>query len=153
MRGFTVVAASAFLLSLAPLAFGQAPTAPSGAARDLPSPVINAFEKAYPGAVIVGASQDRQDGKIAFRVEATDKGRRRVLVYDLAGALLEAAEQADEKDLPAPVAAAVHERPHVTYLRGMKITRGVNVFYELTVRGSRKTTMIVKPDGTIVTTR
>lgn len=153
MRRSIVVAACGFLLTMAPAAFGQAPAAPEGAARALPSTVLTAFEKAYPGAVITGASQARQDGRIAFRVEAQDKGRRRVLVYDLQGTVLEAAEQADEKDLPTPVVAALHEKPNVVYVRGMKITRGLAVHYELTVRGTRKTTMIVKPDGSVVSFR
>jgi hypothetical protein len=143
-----VSAAVALLLSVS--TFAQVPAAPTGAARDLPSTVVTAIEKAYPAAAITGASQERQDGKIAFRVECLDKGRRRVLVYDLRGSVLEAAEEMDEKDLPAPVAAAMHSHPRAVYVKGMKITRGINVYYELTLRGTRKTTMIVRPGGSVV---
>jgi hypothetical protein len=145
-----ILAACGVVLVTAVVVFAQAPAAQTGASRDLPSTVIAAFDKAYPNATILTASQERQDGKIAFRVECMDKGRRRVLVYDLNGSVLEAAEQVDEKDLPQPVAAAVHTHPRAVYVRGMKITRGLNVHYELLLRGTRKSTMIVRPDGSIV---
>jgi hypothetical protein len=32
----------------------------------------------------------------------------------------------------------------------LKVTRGGSVEYRLTVRGTRKTAMIAKPDGTVV---
>jgi hypothetical protein len=86
-------------------------------------------------------------------LSAEDKGRRRVLVYDLNGSVLEAAEQIDEKDLPRPVADAIHEQSRAVYVKGMKITRGVNVQYEITLRGSRKTTMVLKPDGAVVSAK
>lgn len=150
MRRFLVLAASVLLIAGASLSLAQVPGAPTGAARDLPTPVLNAFEKAYPNATISAASQERQDGKIAFRVECQDKGRRRALVYDINGSILEAAEQVDEKDLPQPVAAAMHSHPRAVFVRGMKITRGPIVQYELVLRGTRKTTMLVKPDGAVV---
>lgn len=150
MRPRVLLAACALSLVLAPLALAQVPGAPTGAARDLPSPVLSAFQKAFPAATITGSSQERLDGKIAFRVDAQDQGRRRTIVYDLNGSVLEAAEQVDEKDLPQKVAAALHAHPKAVYVKGMKITNGVNVRYELVLRGTRKTTMIVKPDGTVV---
>ena len=36
------------------------------------------------------------------------------------------------------------------YVTGMKVTRGANVEYRLTVRGSRRTAMVAKPDGTVI---
>lgn len=138
------------VLGMVAPASAQVRALPEGAARDLPSTVLSAFEKSYPAASITDASQDRQDGKIVFRVDALDKGRRRVLVYDLAGGLVEGAEQVDEADLPPPVADAIRAQARVQYVKGMKVTRGAAVRYELTLRGTRKTTMIVKADGTVV---
>ena len=63
---------------------------------------------------------------------------------------IEVAEQVEEKELPQPVAAAMHSHPRAIYVSGMKVTRGGNVEYRLTVRGSRKTAMVAKPDGTVV---
>ena len=150
MRHPSLLVACALLLAAAPAAFAQVPPAPSGAARVLPSRVLSAFEKAHPNAVITSADQDRQEGKIVFRVDALDKGRRQVIVYDLSGTVIEAAAQVDEKDLPAPVAAAIREHKGATFVKAMKITRGINAHYELTLRGTRKATMIVKADGAVI---
>jgi hypothetical protein len=83
-------------------------------------------------------------------VESVEKGRRKVVRYDERGALVEVGEQVDEKDLPAPVAAAMHSHRRAIFVSGMKFTRGKDVRYELTLRGSRKTAMVAKPDGTVV---
>jgi hypothetical protein len=83
-------------------------------------------------------------------VESVENGRRKVVRYDERGTLFEVGEQVDEKELPQPVADAVHSHRRAIYVSGMKFTRGKDVRYELTLRGSRKTAMIARPDGTVV---
>jgi hypothetical protein len=112
--------------------------------------VTKAFQQAYPGATISATTQDREGDRTVFRVESVDKGRRRVVLYDAAGTAIEVAEQVDEKDLPAPVLAAMRSHPRAIYGSGLKVTRGSTVQYHLTVRGTRKTAMIARPDGTVV---
>ena len=63
---------------------------------------------------------------------------------------IEVAEQVEEKELPPPVAAAMHSHPRAIYVSGLKVTRGGSVEYRLTVRGTRKTAMVAKPDGTVI---
>ena len=48
------------------------------------------------------------------------------------GTVIEVAEQVDEKELPPPVAAAMHSHPRAIYVSGMKVTRGGGVQYQLT---------------------
>ena len=79
-----------------------------------------------------------------------DKGRRRVLLYDANGRVIEIAESVQEKELPKPVADALHSHRRAIFVSAMKVTRGGNVEYRLTARGSRKTSMIAKPDGTVL---
>lgn len=55
-----------------------------------------------------------------------------------------------EKDLPKPVLDAVHSHKKAVFVKGMKVTRSVTTYYELTLRGTRKTTMVVRPDGSVV---
>ena len=83
-------------------------------------------------------------------VESAENGRRKVVRYDERGALIEVGEQVEEQELPKPVADAVHSHRRAIYVSGMKFTRGKDVRYELTLRGSRKTAMVAKPDGTVV---
>ena len=119
-------------------------------AASLPPAVTKAFEQAYPGATISSAAQTRENNQTAFRVDSSDKGRRRVVIYDANGKALEIAEDVQEKELPKPVADAMHSHPRAIYVSGLRVTRGGNVEYRLTVRGTRKTAMVAKPDGTVL---
>jgi hypothetical protein len=55
-----------------------------------------------------------------------------------------------EKDLPKPVAAAMRSHPRAIFVNATRVTRGPAVEYQLTLKGTRKTAMIVKPDGTVI---
>ena len=132
----------ALIITLSTVAFAQAPA--------IPPAVKTAFEKAYPGATISSATQERDGSRTVFRVDGAQSGKRRTVLYDANGGVIEVAEQVDEKELPAPVAAAMHSHRRAIYVSGLKVTRGSNVEYRLTVRGSRKTAMVAKPDGTVV---
>ena len=123
---------------------------PGNRAASVPPAVTKAFQQAYPGATISATTQQRENDRPVFRVDGTDKGRRRVVVYDANGKAIEVGEQVEEKELPRPVFDAIHAHRRAIYVTGMKVTRGTNVEYRLTVRGSRRTAMVAKPDGTVI---
>lgn len=123
---------------------------PAGTTAQLPPAVLRAFQQTYPGAAISAAAPARDGDRAVFRIESVDKGRRRVVLYDAGGTAIEIAEYVEEKELPRPVADAMHSHPRAIFVSGMKVTRGAAVEYRLTVRGTRKTAMIAKPDGTVV---
>jgi len=62
-------------------------------------------------------------------------------------------ETVTEKQLPKPVSDAFHSHRRAIFVSGVKVTRGTSVEYHLTLKGSRKTAMVVKPDGTVVSFR
>jgi hypothetical protein len=126
------------------------PQAPAGRTPPLPPAILKAFQQAYPGATISATSQERDAGRTVIRVDSVDKGRRRIVLYDPDSTVIEVADQVDDTELPRPVAAAMHSHPRAIYVSGMKVTRGGSVRYELTLRGTRKTAMVAKPDGTVV---
>lgn len=70
------------------------------------------------------------------------------------GALAQGKERLDdvkEKDLPKPVADAMHSHRRAVFVSAVKVTRDGGVAeYRLTLKGSRKTAMVVKPDGTVL---
>lgn len=134
----------AFMVALTTVSLAQAPAA------TLPPAVKTAFEKANPGATISSATPERDGSRTAFRVDGTQNGKRRSVLYDASGGVIEVAEQVEEKELPQSVAAAMHSHPRAIYVSGLKVTRGGSVEYRLTVRGTRKTAMVAKPDGTVV---
>jgi hypothetical protein len=122
----------------------------AGQPATLPPAVTRAFQQAYPGAAISASAQVRDNNRTVFRVEGVDKGRRRVVLYDPTGAVVEVAEQVDEKALPKPVADEMYSHPRAIFVSGLKVTRGGTTEYRLTLRGTRKTAMVVKPDGTVI---
>jgi hypothetical protein len=130
----------------ATLALAQAP-ANTGS---IPPEVKKAFVQAYPRATISATVPQREGTRSLFRIDSVDGGRRRVVLYDAKGALVEVADQVDERELPKPVLAAVRSHRRAIYVSGMKVTRGRNVEYRITVKGSRRTAMVAKPDGTVV---
>jgi hypothetical protein len=138
------IAVCVMVLAVASLAHAQ------GGSSSLPLAVKRAFDQAYPGATVSAATQERDRNRTVYRMDSLQKGQRRIVLYDSNGALIETAEQVEEKELPQPVAAAMHSHRRAIYVSGFKVTRGSNVEYRLTVRGSRKTAMVAKPDGTVV---
>ena len=84
------------------------------------------------------------------RVETIENGRKKVVVYDAKGALIETSERVEEKDLPKPVLGAIHSHRRAIFVSALKVIRSGGVEYQITVRGSRRTTMVAKADGTVV---
>ena len=86
----------------------------------------------------------------AKRVETMENGRKKVVLYDTSGAVLETSEQVEEKDLPKPVLGAIRSHRRAVFVSATKVTRKGGVEYQITVRGSRRTAMVAKPDGTVL---
>jgi hypothetical protein len=135
------------ILTLPSVASAQAP---AGQTSSLPPAVLKAFKQAYPSATISTTTRQRNGERDLVHIDSLDNGRRRVVIYDSAGTVIELSEQVSEKELPGPVAAAMHSHPRATYGGGMKVTRNGSVEYHLTLLGTRKTAMVAKPDGTVV---
>jgi hypothetical protein len=123
---------------------------PSGQSSSLPPAVAKAFQQAYPTATISSTRQEREKDRTVFRVESTDKGRRRSVLYDTNGKAIEVGDQVEEKELPRPVFDAIHAHRRAIFVSAMKVTRAGNVEYRITVRGSRRTAMVARPDGTVI---
>ena len=66
------------------------------------------------------------------------------------GAILETSEQIEEKELPKPVLDAIRSHRRAIFVNAMKVTRKGGVEYQITVRGSRRTAMVAKADGTVL---
>ena len=145
-RCSTVALASSVAMALGATLIAQAPAA--GAA--LPAAVKKAFEQSYPSAAISATTETSENNQPRFRIDSMDNGRRRVLLYDAAGTAIEVAEDVQEKELPKPVADALHSHRRAIFVSAMKVTRGGKVEYRLTARGSRKTSMVAQPDGTVL---
>ena len=124
--------------------------APASKTPSVPPAVTKAFQQAYPTATITATKQERDKERTLFRVESTDNGRRRSVLYDTNGKVIEVGDQVEEKELPRPVFDAIHAHRRAIFVSAMKVTRGTYVEYRITVRGSRRTAMVARPDGTVL---
>ena len=61
-----------------------------------------------------------------------ENGRKKVVLYDATGAVLEMSEQVEEKDLPKPVFDAIHSHRRAIFVSAMKVTRKGGVEYQIT---------------------
>jgi hypothetical protein len=152
-RVLSVTLALHIVAGVACLLTGVAPAWAQAANAAVPASLVRAFQQAYPGATITATAHEREANRSLFRIEGVNKGRRQIVVYEANGGVIETAEQVDEKDLPGPVASAMHSHPKAIYVTGLKVTRGRSARYELTLRGTRKTAMVVQPDGTVISFR
>ncbi|MEI6669954.1 MAG: PepSY-like domain-containing protein [Acidobacteriota bacterium] len=121
-------------------------------AAKLPKAVLDAFTKAYPKAVIKGASEEKENGKTTWEVESTDNGLARDLVYTPNGSVVEIEEEVPAPTLPAAVTAALtttHAKASIT--KAEKMTKGKVVTYELAIAGAGAAKSIeISPEGKII---
>ena len=89
-------------------------------------------------------------GVAAISATLAVKGWQDSLRSDAAEQVVEVTESVQENELPQPVADAMHSHPRAIFVSATKVTRGGSVEYRLTVRGTRKTAMVAKPDGTVI---
>jgi hypothetical protein len=62
----------------------------------------------------------------------------------------ERSEPVLEKDLPRPVLDAIRAHRRAIFVSATKVSRKSGVEYHITVRGSRKTAMVARADGTVL---
>jgi hypothetical protein len=120
--------------------------------KDLPAPVLTAFDKAYPKAVIKGLSKEDEDGKTTYEIESVDGKTHRDIAYASDGTVLEIEEVVAEAALPGAVTAAAHkEFPKGKILKAEKLTHQGVTEYELVITvGKEKHELVFTPDGTTV---
>ena len=108
-------------------------------AVQLPAAVTAAFKQACPNATIRGTSKETEGGKTVYEVESVENGRARDFIYRADGTMVEAEEEMNPADLPAPVTAGVKKLyPTATIAVAEKMTRGTTVQYELQTQGRRE---------------
>jgi hypothetical protein len=122
------------------------------AKKNLPAPVLSAFLKAYPKAMIKAASKENEEGRTYFEIESVDGKVKRDLLYLPDGTVAEIEESVAAADLPAPVkAAVVAKHPKGKIVKAEKSTRGAVVTYDVVVRsGKTAVEMSLDPAGNVL---
>jgi hypothetical protein len=120
--------------------------------KDLPAPVLSAFEKAYSKAEIKGLGMETENGKTYYEIESLDGKTKRDILYLADGTVAEIEEAVPYADLPASVKAAVaKEYPKGKIAKCEKTTRGSEVTFEMVVQeGKASHEVVIDPAGKIL---
>jgi uncharacterized membrane protein YkoI len=120
--------------------------------KDLPPPVLSAFEKAYPKAEIKGLGMETENGKTYYEIESLEGKTKRDILYLPDGTVAEVEEAVPYADLPAPVKAAVgKEYPNGKITKCEKTTRGSEVTFEMVVQeGKSSHEVVIDPAGKVL---
>jgi hypothetical protein len=122
--------------------------------KDLPAPVLSAFEKAYPKAKITEMAREEENGVTYYEIESKDGKIKRDLLYTVEGVLTAAEEKIDPKDLPEAVSQAIKSGyPKAKVEKAEKINRGDTLEYEVIVEeGKTETELVFDPSGKLLKT-
>jgi hypothetical protein len=122
--------------------------------KELPSLVLTAFVKTYPGAKIMGTGMEIEDSTTYFEIESRDGKVKRDILYKADGTVKEIEEGVTKADLPTVIKEAIaKEYPNGKIRKGEKTTRDNVVKYELIVKnGKEKMEVVLDETGKIIKT-
>lgn len=129
------------LLSAALLTFPLCPAAKDVSKKQVPQPVLDAFEKAYPNAKDMEYEEEQRDGKTYYEVEYQENKKRYDVLYTPDGALIEKEEELALNEVPEAIIQAVKkEYPNGKFKETEKVmdAQGNVTGYEIEVKEGEK---------------
>lgn len=119
------------------------------AKKDLPAPVLAAFEKAYPTAKLKECSSEQKDGKTCYELESKDGKTKRDLIYAADGSVMEIEERIAPDSLPETVKKVLADQyPKAAVKKAEKLTKGIEISYEVVVKdGKKKLELVFDAEG------
>lgn len=118
--------------------------------EELPAAVQTSMKEHTKGATILGASKEREHGRMIYEVETKLDGKSRDLSFDDKGSLLEVEQEIDLDSIPAPAKEAIQKKlPGATIKKVESVTHGSITSYEADVRtkAGRNQEVAVNADG------
>lgn len=101
----------------------------------LPSAVQSAMRDQTKGATILGASKEREKGRMTYEVETKVDGKSRDLTFAEDGSLLEVEQEVDLDSIPVPAKQALQKRAaNGTIEKVESVTQGATTTYEADVK-------------------
>jgi uncharacterized membrane protein YkoI len=118
----------------------------------LPPAVLEAFQTAYPHAVIRGASKETEKGVTYYEVESVDGKMNRDLLYTADGKVVEVEEAIAPGALPAAVTQALAKAyPGYKILKAEDLVKGGQKYFELRIQvKDKKIGVTIDPSGKII---
>jgi uncharacterized membrane protein YkoI len=122
----------------------------------LPKAIKEAVKAKFPGATLVKASKENEDGKTIYEVNLKYKGHTLDVSLSPDGKILEIEKTIAAKDLPKAVTAALEAKyPKATIKKAEEISKGekVSAYEVLLVTAGKKTMeVVIDPSGKITKT-
>ena len=118
--------------------------------EELPAPVQASVREQTRSATLVGISTEKEKGKTLYEVETKVNGKRRDVLLDAAGTVVETEEEVGMDVIPAAARAALEKKAlRGTIAKVEKVTTGSVVTYEATIKTKAGKTVeyAVTPDG------
>ena len=138
----------------ATVALGQAVKSGNKAKANIqaPEPVLTAFHKAYPKAVVRNILEEVKDGTTYYEIESMDGNQRRDLLYFADGNVYEIEESWEISRLPQVVATALNSKfPQGKLQKVERITRAGTIQYEVLLEdGEDNLEVLLDSKGTII---
>jgi len=120
------------------------------AKKDVPAPVLKAFEQSYPKATVNGYAKEVENGVSYYELETVEGNTKRDLLYAADGKVEEIEESMTMKELPEAVSKAyANESSGATASKIEKVTKGEKVTYEFAM-GKGKSELVIGPSGQVV---
>jgi hypothetical protein len=112
--------------------------------KDVPAPVLAAFQKAYPKAKMIGFSKEVEGGQTRYEVESVEGKVHRDVTYAADGKVVSVEESLEAADIPPAVKAAIDKKfPGGKIVLAEKVTEGGKVGYEFQIEHNKKRHEIV----------
>lgn len=120
--------------------------------KDMPSAVIESFNKTYPNAKAVGYDIEKEHGSKFYEIESKDGSIRRDILFKEDGTIQEVEESMNVSDLPKNAVNSIESNyPGGKITKAETVTKGNETFYEVIVKTRKKKYEVqVKADGTII---
>jgi hypothetical protein len=118
--------------------------------KDVPKPILDAFQKSYPNSTIRGYSKETEQGTVVYEIESVDGKVHRDVTYATDGSLVSVEESLTFADLPEPVRNTLaKEYPKAKVSTCEKVMKGSMTRFEVLIaRDKERYELVLNPDGT-----
>jgi hypothetical protein len=119
--------------------------------KDLPGAVQKTVQEQTKGAEIKSISKETEKGVTQYEIETILNGKHRDFNVDTKGNLVVVEEETSLDAIPAPAKAAIEKKMAGGKLGMVEtVSKGAVTLYEasFTTKAGRKSSVLVKPDGT-----
>jgi hypothetical protein len=107
--------------------------------KDVPAPVIAAFEKDYPSAEMVGYMKEMMEGKTVYEIQSGKKESRLEVVYNDDGSVIKTEQKIAADTLPAEITAVLKDKFAKDEIKSAeKVTKGADITYEVKLANGEK---------------